>query len=158
MSRFTSILLFLFFFSCANKETKTLKFGDYRLVMTVMDGENLPVVMRVLDENNLEIYNAEETIQVDEIEYKNDSVYISMPVFESVLIGKLDDDYNLRGYYIKPNLNRSVEFYTIQGSDRFPVSQESVSNITGNWETVFSPNSEEDRYVAKGIFNQEVYH
>ncbi|MFT5678977.1 MAG: hypothetical protein ACI9FY_001525, partial [Patiriisocius sp.] len=37
---------------------------------------------------------------------------------------------------------------------RFDIARAPISTISGNWETVFSPNTVADRYIAKGIFNQ----
>ena len=78
-----------------------------------------------------------------------------MPVFESVLVAKIDKNKYLKGYYWKPNLNRKVEFFATQDSERFFSLGEPSINISGNWETVFSPNSEDDKYIAKGIFEQK---
>jgi len=37
---------------------------------------------------------------------------------------------------------------------RFSSTNAATTNITGNWETIFSKNSEYEKYIAKGIFNQ----
>lgn len=47
-----------------------------------------------------------------------------------------------------------MEFKAERGNDRFDTVEEPDSNISGNWETIFSPNSEDDKYIAKGIFKQ----
>ena len=63
----------------------------------------------------------------------------------------------LKGEFIKESLDRIVPFQAQFGVDtRFDVGSTEVrANVSGIWETVFSPNNEDDRYIAKGIFDQE---
>lgn len=73
--RYISLLLIaISLFSCDKNDTEFLTFGTYRAELTVSDTEKLPFTFKVKDANTLEIYNAEEVIEVDEIQYKNDSV------------------------------------------------------------------------------------
>jgi thiol-disulfide isomerase/thioredoxin len=83
-------------------------------------------------------------------------VFIKLPVFESDIRAVFVNDSTLSGDFIKPELDRIVPFKAVFNNNRrFELQSQSPSqNITGNWETVFSPDSEEDRYVAKGIFKQ----
>jgi thiol-disulfide isomerase/thioredoxin len=41
---------------------------------------------------------------------------------------------------------------------RFSSTNAATTNITGNWETIFSKNYEHEKYIAKGIFNQKGKH
>ena len=148
------ILFSVIVFACSNKEAKVLETQTYRVTMEVQDEKELPFIMKVFSEDSLVIYNANEAIKVNEIEYKNDSVYIFMPVFESVLVAKIDENNDLKGYYLKPNLNRKVNFSATEGTERFITVSDPRTNISGAWETVFSPYSENDKYIAKGIFEQ----
>lgn len=141
-------------FSCKEKtNTKTLEKGLYRAELKVNDSLNLPFNFEVISENELHVFNAEEVIEVKAIEYKNDSVYIQMLVFEGFIVAKIEDE-SLNGRFVKPSLNRVMEFKAERGNDRFDTVEEPDSNISGNWETIFSPNSEDDKYIAKGIFKQ----
>lgn len=154
--RYTLLLLTLFFiFSCEEKSTQpVLLSGDYRAELKVSETDRLPFTFKVKDANNLTVFNAEEEIEVDEIEYRNDSVFIKMPVFEALLAAKIEDE-RLKGNFIVEGKNRVVPFTAKKSKSRFNVNTKAEANIAGNWETVFSPNTEADSYIAKGVFKQE---
>jgi thiol-disulfide isomerase/thioredoxin len=154
MKHIIIIILAILMFSCKEKtNTRTLENGRYRAELKVTDSLNLSLNFEVISENELHVFNAEEVIEVKAIEYKNDSVYVQMPVFEGFIVAKIEDE-SLNGRFVKPSLNRVMEFKAERGNDRFDTVEEPDSNISGNWETVFSPNSEDDKYIAKGIFKQ----
>ncbi|AUC77067.1 TlpA disulfide reductase family protein [Olleya sp. Bg11-27] len=140
--------------SCDKNETELLTFGKYRAELKVSDTTFLPFTFKVKDANTVEIYNAEEIITVDEISYKNDSVYIKLPVFEGMLIAKIKDQ-TLNGRFVVPEKGREQAFTASKKETRFDITGTPKSNITGQWETVFSPNTDTDRYVAKGVFKQK---
>lgn len=150
------VLLTLFsVFSCDKNETEFLTFGTYRGELKVNDTLQLPFLFKVNDANTIEVYNADEVITVDEVTYKNDSVYIKLPVFEGVLIAKIKDE-TLNGHFVVKEKGRQQAFAAKKNKDRFNISSRVAKhNISGNWETVFSPNSETDSYVAKGVFKQQ---
>ena len=156
MLRYISIVSILVLMdSCVNKTPKILELGTWRATLEVQDSKKLPFIFKVHTENKITIHNAEEVIIVDEIEYRNDSVFIKTPVFQSYIAAKFINDSTIEGSYIKEDLNRIVPFRAeYHVNERFKTSKPSAATITGNWETVFSPNIEEDRYLAKGIFNQ----
>ena len=133
-------------------KSKFLTADTYRAQLQVDDNTTLPFLFKVKDANTLEIYNAEEVITVDEIEYKNDSVFIQMPVFESYIKVKIQDQ-TLTGQYITEGKDRSVPFTAAPAKTRFETTEKPNTTITGNWETTFSPNTD-DSYKAKGIFTQ----
>jgi thiol-disulfide isomerase/thioredoxin len=140
--------------SCKEVVFQKLNKGTYRAELQVSDSVVLPFVFEVEDETHIKIYNAEEVIYIDEVSYKNDSVLIKTPVFEGYLLAKLEDD-KLTGNFVKANLNRIVPFTAEMNSLRFESKSAAHKNVTGNWESVFSPNTESDRYIAKGTFQQE---
>lgn len=141
--------------SCNNKSKQTLKEGSYRAILEVKDNKKLPFTFNVINENKITILNADEIIEVDEITYKNDSVYIKTPVYEGYIAAKIENNGNLNGFFIKPSLNRVVPLSTKKTTERFNIESTPKVNITGNWETVFSKNSKADKYIAKGIFKQK---
>ncbi|APY09496.1 redoxin [Winogradskyella sp. J14-2] len=156
------LLVFTSLFSCKN-ETKSntnavipLDEGMYRAWLPIQDNQEIPFVFKVESKNKLKIFNAEETILVDEIEYKNDSVYINLPVFKDYLVAKISNDESLNGFYVSPDRDRKVSFRA-EGHEniRFPVKEKPSANIGGVWETVFSKGIEGDEYIAKGIFKQK---
>ena len=151
-----SLLIFgvLFLFSCHKNTHKTLQKGTYRAVLKVQDNQELPFVFEVKNDSLLYIFNADEIITVDEITYQNDSVRIQTPFFEGYIIAKIEDN-RLKGSFIKPSLDRIVPFEATKSSVRFLSTNAATKNITGNWETIFSENSADEKYIAKGIFNQK---
>jgi thiol-disulfide isomerase/thioredoxin len=77
-----------------------------------------------------------------------------MPVFEGIFKGTFTAD-SISGNFITPSLDRVVPFVMkLDKEMRFPVKKAPTQEITGVWETVFSPDTEADRYVAKGVFEQ----
>jgi thiol-disulfide isomerase/thioredoxin len=156
MRQLFACLIVLVFYSC-KEETKDqkLKNGTYRAVLEVQDNEELPFVFKVTLPTELQVFNAEEVIDVDEVTYRNDSVFISTPIFEGYIAAAFNGD-NLTGSFIKESLDRVVPFSAAFNVDqRFNVESKPIHNVTGIWETVFSKDIEGDEYIAKGIFKQE---
>lgn len=139
--------------SCG-KDPVSLKEGNWRAVLQLGEGRELPFMVQYKADNTLLVLNAEEEIIVNEVIIKGDSIIIQMPVFEGVLKGVFTDS-TITGNFIKPSVNRVVPFeMKIGNGTRFNLVEAPAADITGNWETVFSPDSEEDRYISKGIFKQ----
>ncbi len=152
VSLFLSLIILV---SCnSEKPIQKLKPGTYRAVLQVQDNKELPFIFEVETDSTLTIFNAEEEIFVDEIEYRNDSVFIKLPFYEGYIAARFEGE-NLKGNFIKESLDRIVPFKTERNANRFETTQKPTQNITGNWETVFTKNSEGDTYIAKGIFKQE---
>ena len=153
--RYIFILLILsIVFSCEQKQPQEfLTFGDYRAELQVSETDVLPFTFKVKDANRLIVFNAEEQIEVNEIEYRNDSIFIQMPVFEALLAAKIENK-TLNGNFIIEGKDRVVPFKAEKNNTRFNVTTNAKANISGSWETVFSPNSENDKYNAKGVFKQ----
>ncbi len=150
------LLLVVLLWNCEEQKTpKYLETGTYRAVLDVQDSEELPFIFEVESKDKLKIFNAEETIEVDEVEYRNDSVFIKAPVFEGYIAATFEDK-NLKGSFIKESLDRVVPFSAEYDNDnRFETTQEPSQDVTGTWETVFSKDIEDDEYIAKGIFKQD---
>ena len=147
-------IFLVLFISCAEETPQTLEKGTYRAVLHVQDQEEMPFLFEVIDKKFIKIYNADEIILVDEISYKNDSVFIQTPVYEGYIKAKINKN-GLSGSFIKSSLNRIVPFTAVKSTERFPIkSSVANNNITGNWETVFSPDTKDGRYIAKGTFKQ----
>ena len=145
--------------SCKNEDAKTtLKNGTYRAVLSVQDNEDLPFLFEVTSPQSLTILNADERIEVDEVEYRNDSIFIKAPVFEGYIAAKFEGN-NLKGEFIKESLDRFVPFSAeFENTNRFKSQSSSKGDVSGVWETVFSQGIEGDEYIAKGIFEQDGGH
>lgn len=137
------------------KKANTLKEGSWRATLDLGEGKMLPFLMSYSEDKGLIIYNAEEQVEVTDIAIEGDSITIGMQVFEGVFKGVFSENL-VQGDFIIPSLNRVVPFEMKHGdAPRFSSSEKSAVQLTGNWEVVFSPETPEDRYIAKGIFEQE---
>jgi len=144
-------------YSCNTKEEiKPLKQGIWKGELEVSETEVLPFNFEVTGNKGLKIFNADEVILVDDITYRNDSAFIQMPVFEGYFALKMTDSI-LQGDFIKESLDRILPFKAYYGEkNRFNIPENAPStNLTGNWEVVFSQGVKGDEYLAKGIFKQE---
>ncbi len=149
--------LFVLISSChSEKESNMPKSGLWRGALQLDNSKEIPFLMNFESDSTITLMNGEEKIKIDEITYKGDSITIKMPVFEGYFKGVYTAD-SIVGIFNVASLNRSVPFIFNSQSKaaRFLVTSAPSQIITGNWETVFSPHSEEDKYVAKGIFNQK---
>tara|TARA_B100000809_G_scaffold253770_1_gene290149 strand:- start:57 stop:1274 length:1218 start_codon:yes stop_codon:yes gene_type:complete len=153
-----SLLLFvlLLVLSCNLNRPDALTEGVWRAELQLTETEMLPFNFEVTSRDALKIFNANEVIMITDIEYSNDTIIIKMPVFEGYIEAVVKNG-RLNGNFIKQGLDRMVPFSAeIGNKTRFQLKTQIPSqNVTGNWETIFSPNSEEDSYIAKGTFEQK---
>lgn len=154
MKQLTAILLIFLFFSCQKETSKKISQGMWLGQLQVNDQERLPFNFEVTSDSTLKIFNADEVILVNDMTYQKDSVIIKMPVYEGYIVAKIKDK-EMVGRFVKESLGRSIPFKAIYDSHkRFEANKAAEVDISGEWETVFNPNSEADRYLAKGIFEQ----
>ncbi len=153
MKQLSVILLLFLFFSCNRYTTKTMPHGMYLAQLKVNAQENLPFNFEVTSDTSIKIFNAEEVILVDEITYKNDSVYIKMPVFEGYIVVKLIDN-GMVGSFTNETFGTKMPFEAFYNSkERFELSEPAATDMSGIWEVVFGDDS--DRNLAKGVFKQK---
>jgi peroxiredoxin len=151
---FSCLLLALLLTSCG-KEVQVPKAGIWRATMDLGNGKELPFLLSYNSDNSITIYNAEEQLEVTDITIEGDSISIAMPVFDGVFKGTFSETH-MNGDFIKPSLNRIVPFEMKYNEvNRFSLSEKPAVQVSGNWEVVFSPENEADRYIAKGIFKQD---
>ena len=105
------VFVLLLVLSCQEKTAKTLKIGTYRGNIIAQDNQVMPFVFEVTSSTTLKIYNADEVIEVDEITYNNDSVFIKLPFFRTQINGVFDGK-NIKGQWIDADRDRYVEFYS----------------------------------------------
>ena len=154
------VTIFMLLVSCKEiKQNSNLKEGTWRVELDVMDNQVLPFNLKIKKEINgdyiMQIINAEEVITVDEIVIHGDSIILQTPVFEGYLAGTFTDT-EIKGQFVKESLDRIVPFTATYGIEERFDSETQISNkdVSGIWETYFSPNSAEE-YIGKGIFLQE---
>ncbi|MFK7781835.1 peroxiredoxin family protein [Psychroserpens sp.] len=150
------IVVFLMLLSCDSREGNKLKLGFWRAELRVSPDEVLPFVFEVTSQESIKIFNADEVILVNDISYSKDTIVFKAPVFEGYVKAIINGE-DLEGDFIKESLDRVVPFSAEYGNRERFASKYNQTNqdLTGNWEVVFSPDSEADMYIAKGIFKQE---
>ena len=154
MRYFIGLLMIMLAWSCEDEKITKLKQGEYRGLLTLQDDELLPFNFKVLDNDQIEIYNNDEVILVDEIIYSNDSIRINFPVFEGYIAGKFENGEIIDGQYIKESLERYVLFeaeYNV--TDRFNEPDPYANNVAGEWEMLFTED-DGSTFIGKGIFEQ----
>lgn len=157
MRIFFIFFVFIACYSCKDGEAVDLTEGFWLAELEVGDKQILPFNFRLIrlgdDKYNIELYNADETIKVDEIKVEGDSVIIKMPVFEGYLAGKYTA-HEINGKFVKENEARVLPFKAVHGiKERFKRADIPLTNISGDWEVEFKPIMEKS-YMAKGIFSQ----
>ena len=155
--KFMIICLVILFLGCSEQpDVKYLKQGAWRGILEVQKQRELPFTFELELKQELysmQIRNAGEQIEVDEINIKGDSITIKLPVFEGYIAGTYDST-SIRGSFIKESLDRVVPFKADFGKkERFLNKEDAASDVSGIWETIFYP-PEKDPYIAKGIFKQ----
>ncbi|MFI5164668.1 MAG: peroxiredoxin family protein [Bacteroidia bacterium] len=149
--------------SCTPKKNSSpLKEGAWRGVLTLDDstGLILPFNFDLSFQNDsarIIIHNAEEKILVNEISFKNDSVIIQMPVFDSEFRCKLAGDSLMNGKWINHSRKEKnvIPFTAIYGeTNRFDCPEyDDNYPFEGKWKCVFSPTMPDSSY-AIGVFKQ----
>ena len=155
MRTFLLAICVLFCFSCSQEKTSILETGNFRGVLKAKDNQEIPFVFKVLNDSLIHIINGEEIITVTNISYKNDSIRIQTPVFEGYIKAKIHNRKIEKGNFINPSFNRIVPFTTVNTEDRFTIANEPKVDVTGKWETIFSPDNEKNKYLASVIFEQK---
>ena len=144
-------------FGCNKPAPKSIQ-GTWRFVFDLGHSE-LPFEAEIVKENEvLSFYaiNGEERIRADVFEYRNDSVFVQLPIFNTALVGKVQEgkingnyyDYSRKGDY-------SIPFKATKGFEsRFEFAKEPEVNVSGKWKIAFSPGSDNE-YAAIGQFEQQ---
>ena len=151
------IFISIIFYSCDRRQFREPSEGFWLAELEMQDNKILPFNFEFIknDEGKfkIKIRNADEIIQVEEITLKNGSIIIKMPVFEGYIAGKFTETM-IVGEFIKESLDRVVSFKAIFGrKERFSVKKQPNVNVSGIWETEFSPNTV-DASMGQGIFTQ----
>tara|TARA_R110002073_G_scaffold138424_2_gene288052 strand:- start:27001 stop:28206 length:1206 start_codon:yes stop_codon:yes gene_type:complete len=145
--------ILLLVLSCQEKEVKKLEIGMYRGNLIGQDNQAMPFLFEVTSNTTLKIYNADEVIEVDEISYSNDSVYIKLPYFETVIAAKFEGN-NFQGQWIEEDRDRSVAIFSEYGvKQRFDDEATSNVDVSGVWEMAF--NNYGDIYPSKAVLEQD---
>ena len=134
--------------------------GVWRATLTTELGAEIPFNFEVSDslgKKQFDIINGKERFRVDEIIFKNDSVYIQMPLFDSEIKAVFDGE-NLVGNWIKHLASKDVtmEFKAEPSASWrfFKTKVTTEKNVSGRWSTTFISQDNKDTTVAVGEFEQ----
>lgn len=151
------LLLFLTFSLQVNSKNAKLNTGIWHLALQLNDSTVLPVSF-LLKKNQktfrLYLQNAQESIELKEIVYKNDSLIITFPTFDSQLKAKIIANDKIEGSWFNYTKvpNYKISFIAISGQKpRFP-AQASTLNVNGKWEVTFDYDNEPEKAI--GLFDQ----
>ncbi len=145
--------------SCVSKNPITeLKTGNWLFEFEISETDanlTIPFNVEVTNAEQLIIKNAGERIEVSEISYIEDSVFIKIPVFGSELKGKMSGD-KITGLYYNYNREKTstIPFSANYGiEDRFETTATPAVDFSGKWLAHFG--SDEKSSPTIGIFKQE---
>jgi len=142
-------------YSQKNKKNK-IKSGNWISELKLNDNDILP--FKLIINNDFTIVNANEQIKLEKPVYKNDSVYLRFPHFNSELVLKIVNKKELNGYWV--NYNKGADYKIPCHSVRKDgalfsqaKNEKSPINSKGKWQVEFEPNTSSS-YPAVGLFNQ----
>ena len=157
LQNLTYLLITLLILSCNTKSPEiSLKSGIWRGEI-VAQNNRIPFNFEVLKNDNsykINLINGDETLVIDEIKIKGDSLFFNMHIFDIVVKAKINDTL-LTGTYTKNYAqNYILPFKAVYGkNDRFD-NLISNSDFDGTWETTFL-SKEGKETAAIGIFKSE---
>jgi thiol-disulfide isomerase/thioredoxin len=149
-------------FSCQQKSIKNIS-GQW-LATIQTDGGALP--FQLLLEKNADsltyktfALNGDEKLPLDDTFIKDDSVHITISMFDAEIIAKVDDK-GMVGYwkrFVGGEKYLTSNFQAVlSNKDRFTInSSASPKNIDGKWATNFVSKDGKDTTVSVGIFSQK---
>lgn len=156
----SGFLILLLFAGCDTKKSTALATGTWKGELLREDGIKIPFNFELIAEKDhpyqLDIRNGEESLLVDEVTQKDDSLFIVMPLFDSDFRLHIKNAQTLEGVWSKyySDHTESMKFKAVQGDEaRFTTHGQPTQNISGYWHTEF-PNGELD-FKAIGAFKQE---
>lgn len=162
-----ALLFALLFVACSHnnasmKDKNTLTAGSWQAQLNISEEHPeriLPFHFSITYANNsameISLKNGGEEIEIKSIKETADSLFIEMPVFQSVFKAKKINATHLKGYWY--NLNKKdyvIPFEASLDLMEDKAYQKPVSNITGNWEVTFDADTD-DAYPSVGIFKQD---
>ncbi|MBL7865414.1 MAG: TlpA family protein disulfide reductase, partial [Cyclobacteriaceae bacterium] len=154
--RFLLFSAFILLLSC--QQPIELKPGTWRGVIA-LQGKELPFIFDIQKNDNgyiAYLHNLEERILLDEITIREDSVYMTLHIFDADLRAKIDGDQMTGTFYKKYAPDFSLPFTASMGGDFYfeKVSPEPVQpDYSGKYQLEFK--TDKDTYASVGIFEQQ---
>lgn len=145
--RMLSVFLAAIFLVSVNLDAQTLKSGLWKGQLLRADGHHIVFNFDVSYHNRqpvIRIHNAQERLEVRQININGDSVFIEMPFFEASFALQLQADGSLRGNWIKGTAgnNLVMPFIAKYGKEpRFNPGAPPRFQVSGRWELeIIRPN------------------
>lgn len=158
---FACLLLTVFSATYSHAQKISLIPGSYSAYLQLNETTQLPVHLTVEKKQKrtlLVIHNAEERIELTSGIRKGDTIILSFPSFDSELRFITYRNKELRGFWF--NYNKGANYKIPFFANFNPKSRKNdtpTGNLTGKWETYFSPQTE-DEENALGIISQSQNH
>jgi len=157
------LLLAILFGSALTAQKILVKPGQWRGILQLNDTTELPFTFtidwRPTETDiiwSLTVVNGEEKIKVRDFKFDADSVWWTMPVFNTKFRCKRESDTTLSGEWNNTAAGKPyvLKFRAVYGQLRFPVVPLCVGfyDFDGKWECTFSP-GEKNQSKAIGLFN-----
>jgi thiol-disulfide isomerase/thioredoxin len=146
-------------FACGSKKNQEINISGTWHAQLDIDPDKIPFELELLQKEGkwfAEIHNGEEILPLDDIIVQNDSLFISMGIFDSQIRAKITDDNTLTGSYIRNYVtDYMIPFSATKGKQsRFSVTEAPAYDFSGNWKTIFQKENG-DVYESVGIFVQK---
>ena len=142
------------------QQNQYLQNGIWRVILQRKDGNEIPFNLEVKDSAEkkiLYIRNASERLLVDDISFANDSVFITLPFFDSQLRATIINNNELKGVWLKkfPNGYASSPFMAFYNqSFRFNTSgKPATADVSGRWAATFLDSAKNENDI--GEFKQQ---
>ena len=157
------ILLATFLINCillfAQNQTFKLKTGDWTAHLSLNEDDKVPFKFSVEKKKKsyqFSIYNAEEKIVLNDIEFSNDSVSATFSEYNSKLIFKITPTELIGSWVNMSKKNARIPFNATYGyTSRFEKkTTENPLKVDGKWKVFFNPNSKSE-FIAMGFFHQK---
>lgn len=157
---YLSLMAVMALCACAQDEVRTpMRTGPWLLQLHLGE-QALPVYfehVRLGDDPLLIVHNGDEKLEVTDIEWRNDTIFVRMPLYDSEFIGYDINDSTFTGRwhnYLKGR-DYSIPFtaQALQEPMRFAVHEAPVADLSGQWESDFGMDKPKG-YKALGLFEQ----
>jgi thiol-disulfide isomerase/thioredoxin len=155
------LLLVLVFAGCSVRHTeRAIATGPWRMELD-LSGPRLPFLFDLEREPGtgdlrMLVHNSSETIVVDDVVQRGDSLFIRMPLYDSEFMGVLEADNKLAGTWINHlrGPDYRIPFTAMAGAQkRFAAAGGDQAAAGGTWEVHFSEGTAK-AYNAIGLFEQ----
>lgn len=138
---------------------KSLKKGYWKAYLQLDNHTRLPFVFQVKGSRKKPefiIHNAEEKIQLSNLQIIGDSIQIDFPNFHSFLRFRVKDKQKIAGSWTNLNKgsNYRIPFSATIGDKQDPCENRKNTDLSGKWKTIFSPGTA-DEEPAIGVFKSE---